>query len=151
LATLVMALASDTSAAVPVQFGSATNFAVGNSPCWIAVADFNRDGNLDIATANRSANSVSVLQGSGDGTFANRTDYPVTSLPGGLAVGRFDNDLNLDIIVLGSAGVRDGNALPGDGQGGFAVNNVTNTFPSPVVTSGDFSGDGKLDLATLGV
>lgn len=154
LATLVMALPPITpnaNAVVPVQFGSATNFAVGRDPRWIAVADFNRDGNLDIVTANWGSNSVSILYGVGNGAFTNRTDYSVVNLPFGLAVGHFDDDINLDIIVLGSAGVRGCNALLGDGQGAFAVNNVTNSFPSSVVTSGDFNGDGKLDLATLGI
>jgi hypothetical protein len=35
-----------------VSFSAATNFAAGTNPISVAVADFNADGNLDIATAN---------------------------------------------------------------------------------------------------
>ncbi|MDJ1305095.1 MAG: VCBS repeat-containing protein [Candidatus Midichloria sp.] len=35
----------------------------------IAIADFNRDGKLDIVNSNHGRNSVAVLLGKGDGTF----------------------------------------------------------------------------------
>ena len=35
----------------------------------MAVGDFNGDGKADLAVANYSDNSVSVLLGNGDGTF----------------------------------------------------------------------------------
>jgi len=153
LATLVMALPPDASAVVPVQFGNGTNFTVGYDPRWIAAADFNQDGKLDIVTANWGSSSVSILYGVGNGALTNRTDYPGVSLARGLAVGHFNGDSHLDIVVLGggTSGPYSCSALLGDGAGGFAVTSTTNNFPSPVVASGDFNGDEKLDLATLGV
>ena len=52
-------------------FGAATNFAVGTNPYSVAVGDFNRDGNPDLATANydtgAAQRNVSVLLGNGSG------------------------------------------------------------------------------------
>jgi hypothetical protein len=153
LATLVVALPPGARAVAPAQFGSATNFAVGYDPRWIAAADLNQDGKLDIVTANWGSSSVSILQGVGSGAFTNRTDYPGVSHARGLAVGHFNWDPHLDVVVLGggTSGPYSCSALLGDGAGGFAVTSTTNNFPSPVVASGDFNGDGKPDLATLGV
>src|SRR5438874_1788487 len=44
-------------------------YAVGSRARSVAVADFNRDGKLDVATANFTDNSVSVLLANGDGSF----------------------------------------------------------------------------------
>lgn len=153
LATLVIALPTDANAVAAVQFGSGTNFTVGYNPGWIAAADFNHDGKLDIVTANWGSSSVSILYGVGSGAFTNRTDYPGVNLARGLAVGHLNGDSHLDIVVLGggTSGPYSCSALLGDGAGGFAVTSITNNFPSPVVASGEFNGDGKLDLATLGV
>ena len=48
-------------------------FAVGNNPGSVIVADFNGDGFLDLAVANRDDNSISLFRGHGDGTF---TEFP---------------------------------------------------------------------------
>src|SRR5207249_2655154 len=41
--------------------------AVGTTPVWIAVGDFNGDGKPDLAVANVNSDTVSVLLGNGDG------------------------------------------------------------------------------------
>lgn len=40
---------------------SNTTYATGESPASLAVADFNNDGQLDVATANQSSNNITVL------------------------------------------------------------------------------------------
>ena len=44
-------------------------YVVGNSPYWLVAADLNGDGIPDLATANNSDNTVTVMLGNGDGTF----------------------------------------------------------------------------------
>src|SRR5262249_45617798 len=48
------------------------SFAAGANARALAVADFNRDGKLDVVTANESG-TLSLLKGNGDGTFQART------------------------------------------------------------------------------
>src|SRR5439155_12001723 len=45
------------------------DFAAGTFPISVAVGDFNGDGIKDLAVANGGSNDVSVLLGTGDGTF----------------------------------------------------------------------------------
>lgn len=50
-------------------------FTVGTNPSSVVVADFNGDGFLDIAVANRGDNTITLLEGHGDGTF---TPFPAS-------------------------------------------------------------------------
>jgi hypothetical protein len=105
---------------------------------------------MDVVPGNNdTANTVSVLLGKGDGTFAPHVDYPVGSAPSGIAVGDFNGDGKLDIVVVyGFNDARVG-VLLGNGDGTFQE-----PFKSTVagvqggsIAVGDFNGDGKLDVA----
>jgi Flp pilus assembly secretin CpaC len=52
-------------------FGEAAGspFTVGAQPSGVVIADFNGDGNLDIAVSNQGDNTISVFQGDGLGAF----------------------------------------------------------------------------------
>ena len=59
------------------------DYAVGDHPLSVTVADFNADGRQDLATLNRNHN-VSVLLGNGNGMFAQPNTFPpppTSSLP----------------------------------------------------------------------
>jgi hypothetical protein len=75
-------------------FGTPAFTTVGNGPAGIVVADFNGDGKADFAEANnfRSADSVWVFLGHGDGTFQAPANYSAGGGAGLLAAA----DLNLD-------------------------------------------------------
>jgi hypothetical protein len=75
------------------------SFAVGTQPAGEAAGDLNGDGKLDIAVANKGANSVSILLGNGDGTFGAKTDSALPLTPVALTVGDFNGDGNADIAV----------------------------------------------------
>ena len=62
------------------------------------MGDFNGDGKLDIAVANLS-NSVSILLGNGDGSFAPKLDFSVGTTPQAIAVGDFNRDGKPDLVV----------------------------------------------------
>ena len=47
-----------------------------SGPYYLTIGDFNRDGNLDILSANNGNNTVGVLLGTGTGTFGTR--LPIT-------------------------------------------------------------------------
>lgn len=128
----------------------------------LAVADFNGDGNLDIAIANECAESdcsgngsVSIFLGNASGTFTLLTTITgITGSPLSIIAGDFNND---GIVDLAASGVEAGgnfgvgvvNMLPGNGDGTFKTAVVT-SFDNPGITasaSGDFNQDGILDLA----
>jgi hypothetical protein len=50
-----------------LSFTGPLTFAAGSSPADVLTADFNNDGNLDLAVLNSGSNAVSVLLGNGDG------------------------------------------------------------------------------------
>jgi len=69
---------------------------------WLAVADFNGDGKLDITV--RVAGVVALFQGNGDGTFSRTANFLAGSRGGiSLAVGDFNGDGAPDLAVPGSA------------------------------------------------
>jgi hypothetical protein len=72
-----------------------------NSPRWIAAADLNGDGKVDLVGANIAfPSAVAVLMGNGDGTFHPVVDYADGAEDEFVAVGDFNGDRKPDIVVL---------------------------------------------------
>ncbi|HEY4841793.1 MAG TPA: VCBS repeat-containing protein [Terriglobales bacterium] len=115
----------------------------GTGPAVVAVGDFRGNGLMDVVTGNDdTANTVSVLLGKGDGTFATHVDYPVGSAPSGIAVGDFNGDGKLDIVVV--YGFNDARVavLLGNGDGTFqAFKPTVAGFQGGSIAVGDFNGD----------
>ena len=65
-------------------FSAPTKFSVGQKSSSIAVADYNLDGKLDLATADDDSNALSLLLGNGDGTFGTATKLAVGLIPSSL-------------------------------------------------------------------
>ncbi len=63
--------------------------AAGNKPVAITEGDFNVDGLPDLAVTDEDADTVSILIGNGDGTFATPLILPAGSAPVGLVSGDF--------------------------------------------------------------
>jgi hypothetical protein len=76
-------------------------YPVGEGSRSIAIADVNKDGLLDIVTANNWNDSVSVLLGNSAGTFseAPRSPYPVGEHPIAVAIADVNKDGNLDMVT----------------------------------------------------
>ena len=133
-------------------FGTRADYPTGNNPYSIAIGDFNADGRQDLVTANVGAvaggDSVSVLLGVGDGTFAAAVDYATGDSPYSVAIGDFNSDGKQDLVTA-NGGSDTLSVLLGNGDGTFAakVDYTAGTF-SYSVAVGDFDSDGAQDLAT---
>ncbi len=67
----------------------------------LAVGDFNRDGNPDVAIAYRTAGTVVVMLGDGISKFkVNQAWIPVGANPRSLVVADFNRDGNPDIALV---------------------------------------------------
>ena len=133
-------------------FTSATGspFAVGASPDFVAVGDFNGDGKQDLAVVNEGDNTITILLGNGSGGFTPASGGPVAvgNNPYGVAVGDFNGDSIQDLAVP-NFNDNTVTVLLGNGAGGFTPSgNPIAVGASPTsVTVGDFNSDGILDLA----
>ncbi len=145
-------------------FGSALGVLMGNGdgsfqpyvdyptaygPYSVAVADFNGDGNADLATANYAVPglSVSVLLGNGDGSFQPHVDYG-TGGSRSIVTSDFNADGKPDLASADTFGNTVSIYL-GNGDGTFQspVAYASGSKPDTVAV-GDFNRDGKPDLAT---
>ena len=146
---------------LPTFYSTGSN----SNPIFIAIADFNNDNRSDIAVAKNGTDSVGVLFGYGNGTFANQITYSTgsSSSPYSIAIADFDNDGQLDIAT---ANQQSNNIMIFNGyiKKTFAnqITYQTNTSPYPAsilsystgvnsypysVAVGDFNNDSRLDIA----
>jgi hypothetical protein len=147
-----------------LTFTPAQNYTVGQDPFSVTGADFNGDGNADLAVATQNSNTsgfddVTVLLNKGNGTFGTAQEYEVGQFPNSVISADFNEDGKKDLAVANGCGSDvsvshscDGNVsvLSGNSDGTFGTAQFIavgtgNQLQS--VTSSDFDGDGNLDLA----
>jgi hypothetical protein len=121
----------------------------------VAVGDFFGDGKKDLAVTTLghqgASSAVSVLRGNGDGTFQAPVTFQLgVALPAALAAGDFFGDGKLSLAIDNSL-ANTVSVFRGNGDGTFQAPvklllDSQGAEPAALVT-GDFNGDGKLDLA----
>jgi putative cell wall-binding protein len=147
--TVLVGLAPSPASALSAcpSFESRADHAINGATVGVAAADFDSDGTVDLAVTSYAASSVSVLLGTGDGSFAAPVSYRV---PQAIAVvaADFDNDGILDLAVSGFGWVAV-TLLHGSGNGTFtgmpAIASVERGYG---LASGDLNGDGNIDVVT---
>ncbi len=133
------------------SFGPPITLPTGRYPSAVAVADFNGDGNPDLATANQGTSSgvgsVSVLLGHGSGNFRSAGNFAVGRGPSAVAAGDFNHDGRVHLAVADSVGNTVG-VLLGNGDGTFSAPRRYRVGPRPVwIAVRDLNADGNPDLA----
>ncbi|MBA3914641.1 MAG: Ig-like domain repeat protein [Acidobacteriales bacterium] len=113
------------------------------------MADFNHDGDLDLAVSNfEIPGYVSQLNGRGDGTFRTAVDYDEGGKnPEGLAAGDLNSDGSPDLVV---ANVSSANVSVLLNTGGTLMRTKSSPNPSKVGQKVTFSAQGKASLSGTG-
>jgi FG-GAP-like repeat/FG-GAP repeat len=138
------------------QGGGAFNSAVlvvSLSGCaQIAAADFNQDGNLDLAVARLQGNNgagFAVILGNGNGTFRTPLTFSKPNRPDSLAVGSLTKD-GPPSIALNDSNTGYAYLYFGNGEGGFTgpkLISLPDNTPNSLAL-GDVNGDGRPDLVS---
>ena len=128
----------------------------------LVAGDFNDDGKLDLGAAFRSrfGFGIQFLTNDGTGTFARGTELGEFDGMEQLLIGDFNGDGQLDLVVhddfVGASKSNHPSAFfgieefDGDGTGGFNFVSDFGFLSASTLASGDFNGDGILDLAVGG-
>lgn len=126
---------------VPKHVYDAPGIATG-----IVAADFNGDGNLDLALCTGYSYQVLVYLGRGDGTFSDPVSYSTSYVtPVSVTAADYNGDGKLDMAVSTGGGIL---LFAGRGDGTFQdpILQAMSIYASPL-RSGNFSGRGNGDIA----
>lgn len=137
----------------PSRFAPSQTLRVGQKPTNAALGDLNADGRLDLAVADRAADSIFILLGNGEGGFLQpiQVAVPDSRRPVAVAIGNFDDAGSNDIAVADdrrgkvSILLNDNGTPPAFRRGGeLDVGDAPGD-----VRSVDMNGDGKSDILTV--
>lgn len=137
-------------------FSAPTDSSPAFSPQSLALADFDKDGDTDVAYTNSAADNVSLQYGNGTATFTDTTSFPSgpgagQKFPAAIKTADLDGDTHSDLVVINSAannvsffyGKADGTfsapaaiALPVSNPDQLSLGFVNGDFVPDVVVSG---------------
>ena len=133
-----------------VKFSAELPVAVGSNPYAVAIGELNNNAKPDLVVANYFANSVGVLLGNADGTFATMASYSTgaTSRPKGIALGDFNNDMYPDVVAVNFS-TYNVSVFLNDKNGVLGTKTDYSTGTAPLaVAAGDVNNDGFAEVVT---
>jgi FG-GAP-like repeat len=149
------------------NFNYAGPIPMGDSNAFVALADMNGDGHLDIVTStipaisspfvDTAGNMICVAYGDGQGNFTSGRDYVGTGLSYSLAISDFNGDGHPDVVSV-SPETDTATVYINDGSGGFGFpqgewigvpGQAIIDAPVSSPSFADLNGDGKPDVFLL--
>ena len=128
-------------------FGLFSSMGIGDYPVWVAAADINNDGKVDVAITDFTDNAVRVFTNNGAG-FAGYSTNQVTTGMGSVTVADVNHDGKPDLVCLSSPTPSVGilTVLTNSGSR-FTLMTTSATGKSPTsVIAADLRNDGNLEL-----
>ncbi len=117
----------------------------GFAPFSVTAADFNGDGQTDVAVGSgEGVGALAVWFGSAAGVFRAGGDYELAVGPTKLAAADLTGDGRAEVIVTSYAGGEVAVLAGGDGPTLYRIDSAGNPYG---VATGDFDGDGRIDFA----
>ncbi|MBN2103141.1 VCBS repeat-containing protein, partial [bacterium] len=113
----------------------------------VVTADFDNDGDMDIAATHRDTAAISVVLNQGDATFTAFQDYPVVQDSWSIYCAEISGDGFMDLIVLTTGNLL--KILLNQEDGTFYTETLTLENGLQHVHGGDVDGDGDHDLITV--
>ncbi len=129
------------------NFVLVTNVPAGSGPGWLAVADLNGDGRLDVVVANLLTNFLTILTNDGHGGLVVSSSPAIDAPAFCVVAADVNGDGKPDLIAGNTFTSNTLSVLTNDGHGGFVVSSkpVVGLAPATIVAA-DINGDGKVDL-----
>ena len=129
-------------------------------PYALVAGDFTGNGRIDLAVADQSSSTVTILLGNGDGTFqacrrSRLAEHPFHLLPNAIVAGYFTGSGHLDLAVGDAQFSDDVTVLLGNGDGTFQVPGRRSRSGRDLrprshelsLVAGDFRNNGRTDIA----
>jgi hypothetical protein len=134
------------------SFQPQVRYAVGSTPFSLVAGNFNGDEVTDLAVVHQYSGGLTILLGNDDGTFQQPVLSPLAYAPSFLVADDFNGDGRTDLVTTNSSNSPSAfpqiSVLLGNGDGTFQQQPyLVGASPDSIVT-GDFNGDGRIDLAT---
>ncbi|PYX89447.1 MAG: hypothetical protein DMG67_15125 [Acidobacteria bacterium] len=145
---LIVAPRTAQTASNPFNPAPGSPIITGTGATFVATGDLNGDGRPDVVVVNTGANKISVLLGTGGGSFLAPVNYTVGNSPSDVAIGDVNGDGRPDLVVTNSGG-DSLSVLLNVGGGAFSV---PSTIPMTAglgpegVAIADLNGDGLGDI-----
>ena len=136
-------------------FAPQVTYTVGAGVLYATAVDLNGDGKLDLVTANSYDGTVSILLNNGNGTFATAVTTSVGTNPHCVQVVTIGGTKYMLVCDANDYGTGDLMVLKNTGSATFYTETQTYDLsaygiPNPRdLVTGDFNGDGKLDVAVI--
>ncbi|MGA2326193.1 MAG: FG-GAP-like repeat-containing protein [Bryobacteraceae bacterium] len=131
-------------------FQTPSKLTAGTYPYRLFIGDLNGNGKPDLvvgASNSHAAYTLTVLLGTGNGSFQPPATISTLYGPSGIVLQDFNGDGKLDLVVSHCCGATDMTYLQGNGDGTFLPEAHFNGGANPfAVAAGDLNGDGRPDL-----